>query len=407
LENKIESGINNIALLSVKLRETLCDSVVKRLIIVFIIFIAEPLFLNGQVRIRLFTSNDPSYAIFSVTAGQYEIDSYTGQQVILKNGELAMISEYDGKLAIKTRNTVAFRCDSVIFNGKTGNDSFTLRVNGKTPSRQFYSGDLQCIPDMETILLINICDIESYIAGVVKAEGGSNKSIEYFKTQAIIARTYMYKYFNKHIPDRYNLCDNTHCQAFNGITSDSLIKRASYETKGLVILGPDSTLVIAAFHSNCGGETSPAEFAWLIGEPYLKKVIDPWCRSSRNATWTKTISFDKWTNYLSNSGFVGNISDRSQFNFSPESRQNEYRAGTFSYPMRQMRTDLNLRSAFFTLSVVGDSVIFNGRGYGHGVGLCQEGAMVMAARGYTFSQIIGFYYSGVRIVDIKGVEVMK
>ncbi len=75
--------------------------------------------------------------------------------------------------------------------------------------------------------------------------------------------------------------------------------------------------------------------------------------------------------------------------------------------MRQMRTDLNLRSAFFTLSVVGDSVIFNGRGYGHGVGLCQEGAMVMAARGYTFSQIIGFYYSGVRIVDIKGVEVMK
>jgi stage II sporulation protein D len=260
---------------------------------------------------------------------------------------------------------------------------------------------------METILLINICDIESYIAGVVKAEGGSDKSIEYFKTQAIIARTYMYKYFNKHIPDRYNLCDNTHCQAFNGITSDSLIKRASYETKGLVILGPDSTLVIAAFHSNCGGETSPAEFAWLTGEPYLKKVIDPWCRSSRNATWTKTISFDRWTNYLSNSGFVGNISDRSQFNFSPESRQNEYRAGTFSYPMRQMRTDLNLRSAFFTLSVVGDSIIFNGRGYGHGVGLCQEGAMVMAARGYTFSQIIGFYYSGVRIVDIKGVEVMK
>jgi stage II sporulation protein D len=378
-----------------------------RILITFFLLLTLPTISYGQVRIRLFTSNDPGYAIFSVVSGQYEINSYAGHTIVLKNGEMAMISEYNGRLAIKTRNSAAFACDSVILNGKTGNDSFTLRVNGKAPSRQFYSGDLQCIPDMETILLINICDIESYIAGVVKAEGGSGKSIEYFKTQAIIARTYMYKYFNKHFPDRYNLCDNTHCQAFNGFTADSLIKRASYETKGLVILGPDSTLVIAAFHSNCGGETSPAEFAWLIGEPYLKKVTDPWCRSSRNATWTKTISFDRWTNYLSNTGFKGNISDRSQFNFSPESRQNEYRAGTFTYPMRQIRTDLNLRSAFFTLSVVGDSVIFNGRGYGHGVGLCQEGAMVMAARGYNYKQIIEFYYTGVRIADIKDALVLK
>jgi stage II sporulation protein D len=391
----------------VKLCETSCNSVVKNLILVVLLILIEPCILNAQVRIRLFTSNDPGYAIFSVVSGQYEINTYAGQTIVLKNGEMAMISEYDGRLAIKTRNSAAFACDSVIFNGKTGNDSFTLRVNGKAPSRQLYTGDLQCIPDMETILLINICDIESYIAGVVKVEGGSGKSIEYLKTQAIIARTYMYKYLNKHIQDRYNLCDNTHCQAFNGITTDSLIKRASYETKGLVILGPDSTLVIAAFHSNCGGETSPAEFVWLTGQPYLKRAIDPWCRSSRNATWTKTISIDRWTDYLSNAGFKGNISDRSQFNFSPESRQNDYRAGTFSYPMRQIRTDLNLRSAFFTLSVVGDSVIFNGRGYGHGVGLCQEGAMVMAARGYNYGQIIGFYYSGVGIVDIKGVEVMK
>jgi stage II sporulation protein D len=381
--------------------------VVKKLIIAAIIFIIEPLFLNGQVRIRLFTSNDPSYAVFSVTSGQYEIDSYSGQPIILKNGELAIISEYSGKLAIKTRGTIAFGCDSVILRGQTGNDLFALRVNGKTPMRQCYSGDLHCIPDMETILLINICDIESYVAGVVKAEGGSGRNIEYFKTQAIIARTYMYKYFNKHIADRYNLCDETHCQAFNGMIDDSVINRASFETKGLVILGSDSTLIISAFHSNCGGETSPAEFVWLSGQPYLKKVIDPWCQSSRNATWTKSITFNSWTDYLSKAGFRGDIADRSQFNFSPLSRQNEYRTGTFTYPIRQIRTDLNLRSAFFSLKVIGDSVIFNGRGYGHGVGLCQEGAMVMADKGYNYKQIIEFYYSGVRIADIKDALVMK
>lgn len=378
-----------------------------RIFITTLFLLAFPAILNGQVRIRLFASNNPSYVVFSVVTGQYEIDSYSGQNIILNAGELAMISEYNGKLAIKSKTSAAFVCDSAIFKGNAGDDSFTLRVNGKTPMRQHYSGDLQCIPDMETILLINICEIESYIAGVVKAEGGSGKRIEYFKTQAIIARTYMYKYFNKHSADRYNLCDNTHCQAFNGTTADSIITKASYETKGLVILGPDSTLIIAAFHSNCGGETSPAEFVWLSGQPYLKSVNDPWCRSSRNASWTKTISIDNWLGYLSKIGFTGNGADRMIFSFTPDSRQNEYRAGTFTYPMRQMRTDLNLRSAFFTLSVTGDSVILRGRGYGHGVGLCQEGAMVMADKGFTFKQIIDFYYTGVRIADIKDAVIIK
>jgi stage II sporulation protein D len=380
---------------------------IRNLLVSLLIIIAGPSFSTGQVRIRLFTSSNLSYAVFSVKTGQYEIDSYTGQNLIVRAGELAMISEYNGKLAIKSRTSAAFVCDSAIFKGNTGDDSFTLRVNGKSPMRQSYSGDLQCIPDLETILLINICNIEPYVAGVVKAEGGSGKGIEYFKTQAIIARTYMYKYFNKHSADRYNLCDNTHCQVFNGITTDSIITKASYETKGLVILGPDSTLIIAAFHSNCGGETSPAEFVWLREQPYLKSVTDPWCRSSRNSTWTKTISYNSWTDYLSKEGFHGNLTDKSQFGYSSDSRQNDYRAGTFSIPMRQLRTDLNLKSAFFTLSVLGDSVIFRGRGYGHGVGLCQEGAMVMASRGYTFSQIIEFYYSGVRIADIKDIEEEK
>jgi stage II sporulation protein D len=374
---------------------------IRNLLVSLLIIIARPSFSTGQVRIRLFTSSNLSYAVLSVKTGQYEIDSYTGQNLIVHAGELAMISEYKGKLAIKSRTSAAFVCDSAIFKGKTGDDSFTLRVNGKSPMRQSYSGDLQCIPDLETILLINICNIEPYVAGVVKAEGGSGKGIEYFKTQAIIARTYMYKYFNKHSADRYNLCDNTHCQVFNGITTDSTITKASNETRGLVILGPDSTLIIAAFHSNCGGETSPSEFVWLSEQPYLKKVIDPWCRSSLNATWTKTISYESWTGYLSKAGFHGDFADRSQFNFAYESRQNDYQAGTFSLPMRQLRNDLNLKSAFFTISVSGDSVIFRGRGYGHGVGVCQEGAMVMADKGYTFKQIIDFYYTGVRIADIK------
>ncbi len=76
-------------------------------------------------------------------------------------------------------------------------------------------------------------------------------------------------------------------------------------------------------------------------------------------------------------------------------------------PFRQIRSDLNLRSAFFSVMKHGNSIILKGRGYGHGVGLCQEGAMVMSAKGFKFSDIIGFYYSGVIITEVKNAKIIR
>jgi stage II sporulation protein D len=358
-------------------------------------------FLSAQVKVRLFTGIDPGSVIFTVTRGEYKLDAFRGNIAAVKPGEPLIISKFDGKLAVKTRNSPGFIADSVLFSGMTGNDSFSLRANTLSPVRQNYSGDLQCKPDLGALLLINICDVEAYIAGVVNAEGGSGKIRDYFMTQAVIARTYMYRNLDKHINDGYNLCDNTHCQAFNGITDDTLINRASFSTRGLVILGSDSTLIISAFHANCGGETSPAENVWLTGQTYLKKVSDPYCLFSRNARWQKSFSISEWLGYLKNSGLTEVPENLSLLNFSQINRLNDYRAGSFSLPLRQIRTDFDLRSAYFSVKVEGDSVRLSGRGYGHGVGLCQEGAMVMASKGFDFKQIINFYYTGVIISDIK------
>jgi stage II sporulation protein D len=362
---------------------------------ILVLFLKAP--ASAQVRVRIFADQTPESAVFSVAGGEYEINSFTGNRRTVKKGALIVITKFSEKLAVKVMNEKGFICDSILFSGKTGNDNYSLRTYGNPSLRQYYSGDLQCFPDLGTLVFINICDIESYIAGVVKSEGGSGKYPEYFKTQAVIARTYMYKYFDKHIADRYNLCDNTHCQAFNGLTADSAIIRAALETKDEVILGPDTALIISAFHSNCGGETSPSENVWLTPQPYLKKVKDPYCLTSRNAKWRKSMSLGEWLGYLKKSGYTGNATDVSLLNFSQISRSNDYKAGSFSLPLRQIRTDLNLRSTFFSLSVNGDSVIFKGRGYGHGVGLCQEGAMTMAAKGFSYRQIIEFYFTGVSV----------
>jgi len=372
-----------------------------RLKIIFILFLLTGVVAQSQVRIRIFTTQTPESAVFSVITGTYEIDLFNGEKIVVSKDEPVLLSRYNGKIAVKKRNEAGRICDSLVFTGISDNNTFSLRVNGKSPVKQYYSGDLQCFPDFETMLFINRCEIEKYISGVVMSEGGNGKNLEYFKSQAIIARTYMYKYYNKHIGDKYNVCDDIHCQAFNGLSDDSLLNKAAMETKGLVILDKDSTLIIAAFSSNCGGETSSSEDVWLSSTNYLKRVNDPYCIGSRNATWKKSYSLDQWIKYIRISGDRDSITDPAVLNFAQNTRLSDYKAGLFALPLRKIRADLNLRSTFFSVFANGDSIILTGKGYGHGVGLCQEGAMVMAGKGFRYQDIINFYYSGVIITDIK------
>jgi stage II sporulation protein D len=363
--------------------------------------------ISGQVKVRLFANHPASSGVFTVTLGKYELDIYDGKSMPLTINEPVILAMFNGKIAVKAQSFQSFMCDSLIVRGLTGSDCFSFRVNGSVKNRQFYSGDLQCRPDLGILLFINICDVEQYIAGVVRTEGGPGRKIEYLKSQAVLVQTYMYRYFSRHLLDGYNFCDNTHCQAFNGVSTDTVITRAALETRGLVILDRDSNLIISAFHSNCGGETSTSENVWLSGHSYIKKVIDPYCTKSPNATWRKSIPVSDWEAYLKKLGYRADASTTPSYNFSQLTRQNDYRIGSFSLPFRQIRNDLNLRSTFFSVFREGDLIILKGRGYGHGVGLCQEGAMVMAARGFKYSEIIRFYYTDVIIADVKNAKIVK
>lgn len=377
-----------------------------RSFILFILILLPSALFSQKVRIRVYSDIHAVSAIITVIKGSYEITVFDGSSFEAGEGEPLIVTCYGERIAVKTRNSPGFICDSVALKGSTGKDLFSLRVMGNDSQKRIYTGDLECSSDLGNLLFISVCNIEDYVAGVVMSEGGTGKDEEYFKTQAVIARTYTYKNFERHLIDRYNLCDNIHCQAYMGYCSDTLINLATQHTRDLVILAKDSTLVIAAFHSNCGGETTPAEFVWLSGQPYLKRVVDPYCTTSRNARWRKSFSINDWTGYLKKSGFAV-PADPSRLTFSQVTRVPDYRIGAFSMPFRVIRNDLGLRSSFFSVTTDGDSVILKGRGYGHGVGLCQEGAMVMASKGFDFRKIISFYYSGTVVNDIKNAVYIK
>lgn len=373
-----------------------------RLILVFkISFFAYSAY--GQADIRIYSTFRPESLIFKVASGEYTV-GVPGNETVLGTEELALITKYGDKLAFKIRGSRAIALDSVIFKAVKPGSTFSIRLDGENTSRQIYRDDLRVKPDLGTIVMINRCDENSYIAGVVSAEAGSGRAPEFYKAQSVIARTYMYKYINKHSSDGYNLCDDIHCQAFKGLTAEKSINDAVEKTNGMVILGPDGTLIISAFHSNCGGETVSADEVWLTKVPYLRKKTDPYCISSRNASWEKSMSLSDWNNAIMSLAELKTNLSSSQAAYDQKSRATHYKTVHVNIPFTDIRNQLGLRSSFFSVIPSGENVILKGRGYGHGVGLCQEGAMNMALKGFGFEEIIKFYYTDVTISEITAAK---
>jgi stage II sporulation protein D len=251
------------------------------------------------------------------------------------------------------------------------------------------------------LLCINELEIEKYVAGVVEGEAGKGHTAEYYKVQAIISRTYALANRTRHIYDGYNLCDKVHCQVYHGKARfEPAIPLSTWETKGTVIVDQDIQLITAAFHSNCGGKTLNSEAVWSKPLSYCKSVADTFCLTQPHSHWEKTIPKAQWQGYL-----------QKQKEFSSDSLAQAASEGYFpqskglyfgdSIPLKQMRSDLGLRSTFFSVHEDGDAMVLTGRGFGHGVGLCQEGAMRMAELGFKYNEILHFYYSDVHLLHLS------
>jgi stage II sporulation protein D len=180
---------------------------------------------------------------------------------------------------------------------------------------------------------------------------------------------------------------------------DQTITEATKLTRGRVLIGQDSSLITAAFHSNCGGETANSETVWLKSLPYLRSVNDPYCRNQPNANWERRISIERWKSYLRNKGFSVNKISKRSFQFNQKHRKKYYTIKNDSLLLKTIRNDWEFPSTFFEIDKSWNELDFTGRGYGHGVGMCQEGAMMMARKGFSYKEIIHFYYKNVAIIN--------
>lgn len=378
----------------------------KLLLSIFILFTAIQS-VAISIDVRIFSTNTITQFSFTPISGKYILhaDNLPISTDLYKNNTLEFKLK-GNKIEISKNNIVLGTCSEATL--KTGGlvNAFNVNTGAAKKGERIYDDELQIKIVDNRIQLINRVDLEHYIAGVVQSEVlGSSKDIEFFKIQAIIARTYTLTNIMKHLNDGYNLCDETHCQAYYRRCNDATITQAVSETFCDVIVNDDGKLISAAFHSNSGGQTENSENVWSIPTSYLKSVQDTFSLKGRNASWEKKMPKKQWLDFFIEKypSLSNNIEKQHQLcNFSSSNRVKYI---LDSIPMRSLRSAFNLRSTFFSVSENKDIITITGKGYGHGVGLSQEGAINMVKLGYKAEAVIKYYYKNVRIV--KYTDILK
>lgn len=281
-----------------------------------------------------------------------------------------------------------------------------LKIKSIQPSSKthYYKDNFEISNQGNRLRILNLVSMENYLSGVIESEGGGGREKEYYKVQALISRTYALKNSDRHSKENFQLCDGVHCQAYhNMLRHTQNINHAVKETANEVLVDAKGDLVTTYFSANCGGQTCDPSYVWNNSVPYLETFIDTFCTNTRQATWTTSIDKAKWKKFIEKEyGVYENKLGDLLYNFEQTQRRAFYIHPSLGIPLRDLRKKFKLKSTYFDTRLKGEKVIIEGSGFGHGVGLCQEGAMNMAEDGFNYRQIAYFYFSNVRITDHYG-----
>lgn len=366
-----------------------------------------------DVRIKLFstqtftsvtvTPDTGAYYLIALDANLKPIDTILDIFQEEKGRKLSIVKNGSGVKASKGElNLGNYR--AVLIRSKNPKKEFRIEAERKL---RVYHGDLQVRVYDGFLQVVNIVDLEDYVGGVVESEGGHQLNPEYFKAQAVLARTFVLKNWNKHMNEGYNLKDDVTSQVYFSKARyqfSEAIKDAVECTKDTVLVTYTCDPILGVFHANSGGCTVGAQDAWLNSVSYLQPKIDSFSINVGSYSWEKKIAKKEFYQYVASSlGVTNDIHlHKAILNFDQKKNREAY----FEYKgkklkLTKIRFKFNLRSTYFKVSDAGDYLLIKGNGYGHGVGLSQDGAMEMDKRGYTYREILQFYFDNVELESIE------
>lgn len=244
------------------------------------------------------------------------------------------------------------------------------------------------------VTVVNVLPLEEYLAGVLGSEMPKSFQPEALKAQAIAARTYALNKKLEQYGQPFHLGSSVISQVYKGLEAeDPRTHEAVAATRGMVLtwqLQP----IEAYFHSSCGGHTESGVDALNRDLPYLKSVSCP-CASLPSSSWSLKVT-TKELNALSAGRGSLQVQGRS-----PTGRVKRVQVGARSIDAVQFRERLGyskLKSLDFSVAKTNkDGWVLEGHGYGHGAGLCQWGAQILATRGWSYEKILEHYYPGTEL----------
>ncbi len=274
-----------------------------------------------------------------------------------------------------------------------------------------YAGSIKIFVTGNELCAVNIAPVGDYLAGVLAAEMPQADSAA-LQAHAVVSRTYLMKN-DRHQQTGYQFCDLTHCQTYKG--SDGVtakIKRAVAETKDEILTFAHQPIA-AYYSSTCGGFTGDDAGVWAktADQPYLQSLADAanqldFCKNSPHYRWRARLKADSlhqiWRQRLgepitsitiAKKGADNRVRELALMGHSLHLISGEdFRAVT----CRVVGWN-TLKSTAFDLRFEKNVYIFEGRGLGHGLGLCQFGAMSMARQGYSYREILRHYFPGTEL----------
>lgn len=334
----------------------------------------------------------------------------------VNSGNFILFSYNDSKLQSKISNKI-FYADTFFITSASGNK--IVRVNGKR-----YRGIIKVIQSDYQIKLVNQISLEDYVKGVITKEmplGKGNENYEALKAFSICARTYAY---NKILLNKtyFDILPDVRDQVYGGVDGESeYSNKIVDETRGMILTYDDNPAIIF-YSSICGGFTEDVKNVFTNNDlPYLKSIKDgnePYCSLSPRYSWEEFYSEELFISRLFESKLISNknyhiksINIKSRFE---SGRVNELeillsglngenkRINLAGNSMRSIIKTSDgksiLRSILFDIRLREDnSIIISGKGNGHGVGLCQWGAIGQSKKGITFDEILNHYFPGTKI----------
>jgi len=354
------------------------------LLFLFLLFFGSNSYANTPIRVLL--ESNTSAAEITVTVTGQHTGYVDNQERFEANASLDWpVSASDGYLYVDgERLGQRFRINTL------QDDHFVLEGNQ-------YRGDILFVAKNNTVLVINVIEVEEYLRGVIGEEMIQSWPLEALKAQAVAARTYAINEIRSPMSSaEYDICASTACQLYKGVGAEhESTDRAVMQTQGLVLTF-NGRIAETPYHADSGGRVASSYEVWSQQIPYLNTKED-FSYSSPFANWQFNFDGSEVAKLLAKQGYnIGNVQSMSIQQVSGSSRVTHLNiqgsAGSAELRGRVLQDwirSFGLKSTYFEM--VGPMTV-RGQGFGHGVGMSQYGAKAQAANNKDFKAILAFYY---------------